>query len=257
MAIQEPSGAPSALTSSALAAIRRTSAVDTVRARISLAVDLGLLAPGERLPNVQATAAALGVGEITVRRALRTLEDEGVVQRRPGRTGGTFIAERPRRRTVAQVAAYREDSERVHRLIDERIVLEAGFAHLAAERLDRPGLGRLDQCVREMDAAGSWAEFHAGDKRFHLALAEAAGLPSALAMYERVTGELYAYFLPYPLDYLRGSNEQHKAIRAALGARDAALAAGLLRDHVTELHHSMYVGFADSDNDNTQRGDDG
>ncbi|MEU9965742.1 FadR/GntR family transcriptional regulator [Streptomyces malaysiensis] len=257
MAIQEPSGAPSALTSSALAAIRRTSAVDTVRARISLAVDLGLLAPGERLPNVQATAAALGVGEITVRRALRTLEDEGVVQRRPGRTGGTFIAERPRRRTVAQVAAYREDSERVHRLIDERIVLEAGFAHLAAERLDRPGLDRLDQCVREMDAAGSWAEFHAGDQRFHLALAEAAGLPSALAMYERVTGELYAYFLPYPLDYLRGSNEQHKAIRAALGVRDATLAAGLLRDHVAELHHSMYVGFADSDNDNTQRGDDG
>ncbi len=67
------------------------------------------------------------------------------------------------------------------------------------------------------------------------------------------SGELYAYFLPYPPDCLRGSNEQHKAIRAALAERDAASAAALLRDHVAELHHSMYVGLADS----AERGEDG
>ena len=43
-------GSTSALTAPAVAGIRRLSAVDTVRARISLAVDLGLLAPGEWLP---------------------------------------------------------------------------------------------------------------------------------------------------------------------------------------------------------------
>ncbi|WP_405878009.1 FCD domain-containing protein [Streptomyces sp. NBC_01136] len=251
MASQNDERAPSPLTTGALAAIRRTSAVDTVRARISLAVDLGLLTPGERLPNVEATAAALGVGQITVRRALTALEREGVVQRRSGRSGGTFVADRPRRRTVSQVAAYRQDSERVHRLIDERIVLEVGFAHLAAERLVQAGLDQLDICIKEMDAAASWAEFHTADERFHTEIARGAGVPSALEMYQRVTKELYLYFLPYPMSYLCRSNEEHKRIRAALSAHDATLTARLLQEHVAELHRSMYVGLpqtADQDN---------
>ncbi|AXK34986.1 FadR family transcriptional regulator [Streptomyces armeniacus] len=242
MATQDDIGTPNPLASSALAAIRRTSAVDTVRARISLAVDLGLLAPGERLPNVRVTAAAMDVGEITVRRALSALEREGVVTRRPGRAGGTFVAARPSHHTVEQVAAYEKDSERVHRLIDERAVLETGFAHLAAARLDAAGLAGLDRCIADMDAAESWAEFRAADERFHLGVAEGAGLPPALELYRRVTKELYLYFLPYPMSYLRESNEEHRRIRAALGAGDAAEAARLTQEHVAELHRTMYVG---------------
>lgn len=247
MATQDDVGTPNPLASSALAAIRRTSAVDTVRARISLAVDLGLLAPGERLPNVQVTAAAMGVAQITVRRALSALEREGVVTRRPGRSGGTFVAERPSRHTVAQVAAYQKDSERVHRLIDERVVLETGFAHLAAARLDQQGLEGLDRCIADMDAADSWAGFRAADERFHLGIARGAGAAPALGLYERVTRELYLYFLPYPMSYLRESNEEHRRIRAALGAGDAALAAGLLVEHVAALHRTMYVGLTEDD----------
>ncbi|MFG3258733.1 FadR/GntR family transcriptional regulator [Streptomyces sp. NPDC048172] len=232
------------LTSTALAAIRRTSAVDTVRARISLAVDLGLLTPGERLPNVPSTAAALGVAEITVRRALTSLEREGVVVRRPGRGGGTFVAEEPRRDAVPQVAAYAQDSARVHRLVDERAVLETGFAHLAAERLDEAGLAALDACVTAMDEAGSWAEFRAADERFHLGIAQGAGQPAALELYARVTGELYLYFLPYPMSYLCESNAEHQRIREALAARDAARAGRLVHAHVTALHRTMYVGLS-------------
>ncbi|MDT0470716.1 FCD domain-containing protein [Streptomyces sp. DSM 41014] len=233
------------LSSDRLTAIRRTSALDTVRARISLAVDLGLLAPGERLPNVPDTARALGVGEITVRRAFGALEREGVVQRRPGRNGGTFIADRPRHHTVAETAAYREDSARVRRLIDERTVLEAGFGHLAALRVDDGMLADLDRAVAAMDDATTWAEFHAADRRFHTAVARGAGLPDACAMYERVTGELYRYFLPYSMDYLRRSNQEHKDIRAALAAHDAPLAARLLSAHAAELHRTMYMGLSD------------
>ncbi|MFW6691028.1 FadR/GntR family transcriptional regulator [Streptomyces sp. MAR4 CNX-425] len=230
------------LASTALAAIRRTSAVDTVRARISLAVDLGLLTPGERLPNVERTAAAMGVARITVRRALTALEQEGVVTRRPGRGGGTFIAEEPSGHTVPQVEAYAQDSERVHRLIDERAVLETGFALLAADRLDRAGLAVLDECVAAMDEAESWADFRAADERFHLGIARAGAQPRALDLYLRVTRELYLYFLPYPMSYLCESNREHRRIRDALAAGDAATAGRLLHEHVSALHRTMYVG---------------
>lgn len=230
-----------------LTAIRRTSALDTVRARISLAVDLGLLAPGEKLPNVRATASALGVGEITVRRAFSALEREGIVRRRPGRNGGTFIAEQPRLHAVAESDAYRQDAARVRRLIDERVVMEAGLAHLATERMDAATLELLDAAIAEMDAATTWADFHAGDKRFHATLASAAGLPGAVAMYTQVTRELYCYFLPYSMSYLRTSNEQHKQIKAACADGDATRAARLLSAHAAELHQTMYVGLTGQD----------
>ncbi|MFF4292009.1 winged helix-turn-helix domain-containing protein, partial [Streptomyces sp. NPDC001633] len=86
-----------ALNSPKLNGIRRLTALETVRARIAMAVDLGLLSPGERLPPTDAIAEALGVGEITVRRALGSLCADGVLERRRGRNGGTLVAERPAR----------------------------------------------------------------------------------------------------------------------------------------------------------------
>src|SRR6266511_3104022 len=62
-----------------LVGVRRLTAFDTVRARIALAVELGLLIPGERLPPTADIAQALDVGEMTVRRALVSLCADGVL----------------------------------------------------------------------------------------------------------------------------------------------------------------------------------
>ncbi|MFE0379161.1 GntR family transcriptional regulator [Streptomyces inhibens] len=83
-------------------------------------------------PPSDQIAVALGVGDITVRRALASLHADGVLERRRGRTGGTLVAERPVKGAVAEAAAYRAAAAEVHRLIDHRLVLECGIAHLAA-----------------------------------------------------------------------------------------------------------------------------
>ncbi|MFI0715077.1 hypothetical protein ACH4SK_31520 [Streptomyces inhibens] len=83
---------------------------ETMRARVALAVELGLLAPGERLPPGDQIAVALGVGDITVRRAL----------------------------------------------IDHRLVLACGIAHLAALDADEAALCLLDGLVADMDGTQSW-----------------------------------------------------------------------------------------------------
>ena len=88
----------------ALTGIRRLSALDTVRARIALAVELGLLKPGERLPANAEIARALGVAEITVRRALESLVGDGLIERRRGRGGGTSVAADHRRSESARSA---------------------------------------------------------------------------------------------------------------------------------------------------------
>lgn len=235
------------LASPSLGAIRRTTAVDTVRARISLAVELGMLAPGQRLPAPDETARAFEVSEMTVRRAYRALGDEGVVVRRRGHTGGTFIADAPPAGTVTETDAYRADAAHVHALIDQRATLEAGLAAVVAgggPAGDPPSdrFSRLDALVESMRTAPDWAGFREADTAFHAELAALAALPGTTELHHRVSHELYAYFIPYRIDYLRASNDEHALLVDALRAGDAATASRLAFAHVAELHDSMYVG---------------
>ncbi|MCT7351112.1 FCD domain-containing protein [Streptomyces sp. 15-116A] len=230
----------------ALNGIRRLTALDTVRARIALAVDLGLLAPGEKLPPTDQIAAALDVGEITVRRALSSLCRDGVLERRRGRNGGTLVAARPARGAVGAMDAYRAQNTEVHALIDQRLVMECGLAHLAARNADETALGHLKQLADEMDHVPTWAEFHGCDERFHLAVAAATGVRAATDAYRSVLQQLYHYYLPYPMDALRQSNRDHHALVDALRDGDPAAAADIARRHVAVLHKTMFVGLLEA-----------
>jgi DNA-binding FadR family transcriptional regulator len=227
------------LSAPALTGIRRLSALDTVRARIALAVELGLLKPGERLPSNGEIARALGVAEITVRRALESLADDGVIERRRGRGGGTLVAEDPPAERVREVGAYRESAAEVRELIDHRLVLETGLAQLAATR--RPDIAPLRALVARMDTATGWAEFHDLDAQFHRAVAE-PGPPAAVRQYEAVLAGLYRFYLPYPMAKLRESNREHARLVEALATADPDTAARVTRAHVGELHQTMFVG---------------
>ncbi|MCL5958798.1 MAG: UTRA domain-containing protein [Chloroflexi bacterium] len=52
----------------------------------------GELAPGQQTPSEQQVAKDFGISKMTVRQALADLEDEGLLQRKPG--VGTFVAQR-------------------------------------------------------------------------------------------------------------------------------------------------------------------
>jgi GntR family transcriptional regulator len=54
-------------------------------------IDDRTLADGDKLPTEQDLAASLGVSRMTLRQSLGSLEARGVLERTPGRRGGTFI----------------------------------------------------------------------------------------------------------------------------------------------------------------------
>lgn len=235
---------PIDLSSPSLGAIRRTSAVDTVRARISLAVQLGMLVPGQKLPSPEETAQAFEVGEITVRRAYRALSDEGLVVSRRGNAGGTFIADSPPAVPGVELAAYRADIQHVHGLIDQRATLEAGLAAVASTARTADQLSAMTDLIHRMREAADWAAYREADAEFHAQLADASGMPAAAALHNRVSHELYAYFIPYRLDLLQASNDEHVQIVAALERRDAGDSSRRAFEHVSHLHESMYVGLS-------------
>ena len=76
-------GVPSALNGQAIAD------------RIASSISLGMLSVGERLPTELELASQFGVAVATLRKALATLRDQGIVETRRGRSGGTFIVRAP------------------------------------------------------------------------------------------------------------------------------------------------------------------
>ncbi|MDJ0348608.1 FCD domain-containing protein [Cryobacterium sp. PH29-G1] len=233
-----------ALVNPAVSGITRLSATDTVRARIALAIELGLMVAGEQLPSDRDVAAALDVSEITARRGLKSLADEGVLSRKRGRNGGTFVADPRASASVASMTAYLADAADVHRLIDERVLLECALVHHAALNITVPQLDELDVYVSQAAAAQSWSDYHVADERFHVGVAAASGLDWALPQYGVALHALYRYFLPYPVDYLHGVNREHALLVDALREHDPVAAVAIIRQHVLGLHESMFVGLA-------------
>ena len=64
-----------------------------LQAQIVRYVSLGLLLPDQQLPSVRAMAQQLGINPNTVQKAYRQLEEEGLIQSRPG--AGSHITASP------------------------------------------------------------------------------------------------------------------------------------------------------------------
>jgi DNA-binding FadR family transcriptional regulator len=209
--------------------------------RIGLAVDLGLLQPDERLQGEDELAATFGVSRMTVRRALQLLSDRGVLVRRRGRGGGTFVAADPPRGVLREFESYRTVSGEVFDLIDNRLVIECGAAYLAAGKATPGDVDRLRGLVREMDAARTWTAFRAVDPRFHLAVASIAGSNGAVGALADVLGRLIRFYVPYPISYLHASNREHEALVEAIAAHDRMAAVAVIDRHISELRHTVFV----------------
>jgi DNA-binding FadR family transcriptional regulator len=225
----------------AIAPRARTGVLEDTSARIGLAVDLGLLPPGERLPGEDELAGTFGIAPITVRRALRSLCDLGVLERRRGRAGGTFVALDPPRQVLREFEAYQTVSGEVVELIDHRLALESGIAHLAARRARRGHVTRLRVLVADMERAETWPAFRAVDLRFHLELAAVAGAGGAARTLAGVLARLFRFYVPYPIAYLRRQNREHAALVDAVASRDGAAAAAVAERHITELYETVFV----------------
>jgi len=253
---EDPAGATEALLATdgdspiggvALAGIGRMSAIDAVRTRIGMAISLGLLQPGERLPDQHEVAAGLSVGSITARRALTGLADEGILVRRRGRNGGTFVADEPPRDALRALAVGSSDFAAVHQLVDRRMLYECSITHFAALDATEAQLGELERLTASMAASTTWAEYHQADEHFHRLVGTASGLGAATEQYHRTLAELYAYFIPYPIRELHAANADHIQLVAALRERDVVRAVGISRRHVDVLHRTMFMGLLEAE----------
>jgi DNA-binding FadR family transcriptional regulator len=158
---------------------RRLRTLDDVFRQIRDAILAGDVAEGERLPNERDLAERFGVGRPTVREALRSLETLGIVEIRPGRSGGAFAA-RPSEATLgtalSTLVSLRGAS--AQELAEFRLSFEADTAWWAARRAGPDDIAALEQLVAEArrlvkEIEADWTPLTEADARWHEALARA------------------------------------------------------------------------------------
>ena len=214
--------------------------------RVSQAIQLGLFVDGEQLPPETEFATQLGVSAMTLREALATLRQQGLVETRRGRTGGTFV----RRPSSPPVAVLRErlrgmTTSSLRDLIDEQFAVSGAAAKLAAARASGADVRRLYTLVRQLSVASTLGSRIRADSRFHIEVAQASQSERLTRLEVELQTQLaeLLWLPPDPADPAEATeatelidhaavSAEHRAIADAIAAEDGDTARMLAEQHV-------------------------
>jgi DNA-binding FadR family transcriptional regulator len=197
-------------------------------------IKLGVVARGERFPAERELAGLLGVSRITLREAIRALQQAGYVESRRGRFGGTFVTytrPAPDPGEVRRIAL--ADSAQLADALAFRMALETGAAQvLAAADGDR---GRDVLLGRLAAVNGASPEnYRRLDTLFHLAIAELTGsaLLAAACADARMRLNDLLNAIPVLRHNIVHTAAQHTAIVDAILAGDPERARCAVAEHL-------------------------
>jgi DNA-binding FadR family transcriptional regulator len=226
--------------------VRAGNAFEEAVERLLQAIKLGVVTYGERLPPERELAPRLSVSRVTLREAIRALQQEGYVESRRGRYGGTFVTYRPQAPRSGDVQRMAADmgEERLADALIYRTVVETGAAQLlAGSELSSEQQTRLRDSLHAVNTA-TLADYRRLDTRFHLLIAELTGSRSLSAAGAdarmRVTDLLNA--IPVLRRNIEHAGRQHAAIVDAILARDPERARRAVAEHL-EASAALLRGF--------------
>ena len=217
---------------------------DQIAARVIGLITEQRLQPGDRLPPERELAQAMGVSRSSLREALRALSLLGVTEMRQG--DGTYLTAldpEALMRPFGLVLALSDG--RLKELFEARRVIEPGLAALAAERADDEALEALHRSVGDSAAAlGDDDAFMRADLELHRLIARAASNSILSRVIESIGGMGVAS--RRRTNSLPGVQEQtvedHRAIVAALEARDPPAAAAAMLHHLENVERRGPAG---------------
>lgn len=218
----------------------QTGRTEAVTRRLTDAITLGLLADQEQLPSESELAGNFGVSTVTVREALAALRQQGLVETRRGRGGGSFVRtpagpthgplrERLREMTLAEL----RDAG------DHYTAIAGSAAKLAAERASQEDLQRIRSAAGERDAPAAGA--YRTERAFHLEVAAAAQSPRLTQQEVRLQGEVGTMlWLPASEEsHLTELADTHADIATAIDDADGDRAQSLTESHIARAIHRL------------------
>ena len=219
----------------------------TVVHQIELLILRGILRPGERLPSERELSEKLGVSRPSLREAVASLQDRGLLTSRPN--AGIFVADvLGSAFAPGLVALFSSHEEAVFDYVSFRRDMEGLAAERAAKLGSDTDLRVIATIFAKMEAAHQKrdptdeAEL---DANFHMAIIEASHnvvmLHMMRSMYDLLRqGVFYNRQIMFKNRLTRDHLlDQHRAINLGVQARDPVAARTAVDAHMNFIEHAM------------------
>lgn len=194
--------------------------------------------PGDKLPSERDLAALFGMSRGAVREALIRLDTLRIVESRP--KSGVYLQPYDAERSIDAMVLFAETNTplgaaEVAQSVELRGVLESEAMHLACMRRTPDDLERLQQILRDSEAAMKRGETLAEcDALFHKAIIAATKndvLLRFINVYYLISRKRRETYFLEPQQSKR-SHAQHLQLYRAIEAKDAELGQQILRRHL-------------------------
>jgi DNA-binding FadR family transcriptional regulator len=212
-------------------------------------IEDGDYADGGKLPPERHLSDQLGVSRATLRKALDTLERDGLIWRHVGK--GTFVAGGAPSRPVQ---AGPTSSPLVElgrqltpiRMMRARMAIEPAIAKEAAVNASGEALHRMRLAIDRSKDATTWKEYEVQDDLFHRSVAEASDNILLLTLFDQLNDVRRAVAWgsvtretarPSP-DH--SSFREHDAIAVAISDRDPGAAYEAMRKHLGSVARRLF-----------------
>lgn len=228
----------------------RRPAYEVVANEIRRRILAGDLIPGSRIPSDTDLRAEFGVGQSTVREAIRSLASENLVHTTRGATGGTFVSAP----SIHRISAHLEtgvtllasaEAVTVDQLMEVRHLTEVPAAGAAAFRRSKEQLEALRDTIFD-PTEGIGPHTYAANQEFHRVLLRAADNPLldlVTVPVFRVLGSRFSRDAA-PEGFWECVDDDHRAIFDAVAAGDSMTAMTLMRrhlDHLGDIYKEMDI----------------
>lgn len=210
----------------------------TLRALLQEQTASGILGPGGKLATERDLAGQLTAPRSEIRRALASLERDGLITRHVGR--GTFLTEAATRHFNGAPP----DTSPAE-IMQTRLTIEPPIAALAARTANQADLDRITAFLDTGGRSDSYEAFETHDTHLHRAIAQAVHNGLLMNLFDVMST---ARSLPVwgslkrrtsTPERRRAYHDQHTAIVAALTERDPEHAEAVMRDHLRHVSDDM------------------
>lgn len=201
----------------------------------------GAWAAGQRLPPERTLGARYGLGRSAVRRVLGELKAQGLI--RPSVGSGTYVTEQAA--TLLGAGAPSPASISPAELMEARLALEPAIVELVVRNASAADFARMTRCCEQAEQARTLADFEHWDAQLHEAIAEAAHNAFISQLFRQMNqaraqgewGELKRRSVTP--ERRAAYQREHRALVAALRARDLPLALQRTREHLLHVRRNL------------------
>ena len=227
--------------------VSRQRLYEQVASQIETMIRNGELVAGDPLPAERELLERFGVGRVTIREALLSLQQKGLIQISNGERARVT---RPSADTLmgsltgaAQV--YLSDTEGVQHFQGLRNMVEIAMVRFAASNASQDDLAKIgDALERNRAAKDDPIAFSQTDVEFHLEIARVSRNPLLIGGYKALNGWLTEQ--RERAVGIEGSKEAaidaHERIYSAISAGDADGAERMMRDHLERVAAHYWAG---------------